>query len=283
MRINDRILCLVPWASGLRNFQSHESRVRSHIIFILLGFLISGCTTEYNLATQQQETLLYDTDKEIAMGDSISQGVEKKYPPIEDVDLNERIERVLKRIVEVCDRTELVYFIKVLDDDMVNAISLPGGYVYIFRGLMDKLKTDDQLAAVIGHEIGHITAKHAVKKLQAAYGALLVQAASYQAGGGRVAQGVGLALASIFMEHSQQDEFQADRLGVKYMKKAGFNTQGMVDVIRILRKEQQRAEPHQFSYWRTHPYLSQREAVVSQEIKGKMEYQEYIKLIGDSK
>ncbi|MBF0522709.1 MAG: M48 family metalloprotease [Candidatus Omnitrophica bacterium] len=254
-------------------------------IFILFLFsvFLSGCTTEYNLATDQQETTLYNTDKEVDMGYAFSRQVEKEYKVVEDVDVNERVERILKRIVEVCDRNDIVYFIKVIEDkkdkDILNAVSLPGGYVYIFKALYDKVKDDNQLAGVIAHEVGHITARHAVKRLQAAYGAMVLQIASIQAGSS-VATGVNLALNTLFSQYSQDDELQADQLSVKYLKRAGFDPKGTVGVLELLKAEEEKAPTMPLSYWRTHPFIAQRIASVDKEISGKLQFRDYLNLTG---
>lgn len=252
-------------------------KIRNAIIIML--FLFSGCTNEYNLATKQEEKMMYGTDREVEIGGVIAQRFEEKYKVMADVDINERLERVLKRIVDVCDRKDVVYFVKALDDDLVNAVSLPGGYIYIFRGLLDKIKNDDQLAGVIAHEVGHITARHAVKRIQNSYGYMFVQAAAVGTGNGEFAAGVNFALTSLFMEHSQQDEFQSDELGVKYMKEAGFDPQEMVKVLEILRAEQLREPLREYSYWRTHPHIPQRIATVNQEITGELKFRDYLQLM----
>ena len=132
----------------------------------VLFFICPGCSSEYNLATKQQETLIYDADKEVDLGAKVARQIEKHYKINTDVDVNERVEKILKRIVAVCDRKDIVYFIKVINEDYMNAASLPGGYVYVFQGLLDKIDNDDQLAGVIAHEVGHINARHAVKQIQ---------------------------------------------------------------------------------------------------------------------
>ena len=249
----------------------------------LLGMVcvinLMGCVHEYNLATQQEENLLYGTEKEISIGQSVSQQVEKQYKINTDVDLNERVEKVLDKIVAVCDRRDLVFFIKVIDEDLMNAVSLPGGYIYVFRGILDKVDNDDQLAGVIAHEVGHITAKHAIKQLQNIYGAMLLQLATAQVAP-RVTGAVNFALTSLFLEHSQQDEFMADRLGIKYMRKAGYDPQEMVIFLGKLQKEHEKEPLRLYSYWRTHPHIPERIASAKQEVTGKMEFKDYIQLIG---
>ena len=96
----------------------------------------------------------------------------------------------------------------------------------------------------------------------------------------RTAAGLNLALTSLFLDYAQQDEFQADELGLKYMTQAGFDPKGMTQVLDILRAYDRKQPAQRFSYWRTHPYLSQRIAKVNGEIKGEMEFEDYIHLIG---
>ncbi len=247
-------------------------------ICVLLPLLVLGCTTEYNLATQKQETLIYSTEKEIKIGDKIAPKIEARYEIVTDIDVNERVDRIFKRIIAVCDRKDLVYFIKIIDEDPINAISLPGGYVYIFRGLIDKIENDDQLAGVIAHEVGHITAKHGVKKMQNAYAAMALQVAAVSSRGTNVANGTNLALASLFLEYSQQAEFEADRLSVKYLKKAGFDPAEMAEFLKIVKREKNKAPLKKFSYWKTHPNLSQRISVVNQAVTGKLEFRDYLNL-----
>ena len=253
------------------------------ILFLgLFSFLfLTACATEYNLATNKEEALMYGTDKEVQIGESFARSIEKYYENkiVTDIDINERVEKILKKIVAVSDRSDLVYFIKVIDEDTMNAVSLPGRYIYVFKGLIDKIKSDDQLAGVIAHEVGHINAKHSLKRIQASYGAMLIQVAAATTKARNVSGGLNFALTSLFMENSQQDEFEADALGVKYMKAAGYNPQEMIKVLEKLRAEQEKAPIRAYTYWRTHPHLTERIAAVNTVISGKMEFRDYIRMI----
>ncbi len=251
--------------------------------FFSIGCLLifCGCTSQYNLATRQEETLLHGTEKEIKIGEGVAQQIETHYTISSNVEDNERVQRVLDRIVEVCDRQELVYVIRVIDEDTVNAVSLPGGYIYIFKGLLDKLETDDQLAGVIAHEVAHIAAKHAMKRLQAAYGYALLAVVSVASGDGDLAQGAQVAYMSVFLAHSREDEFQSDELGVKYMKKAGYDPQAMIEVLTILRDNEKKEPLRELSYWRTHPYLGERISSANKNISGELHFRDYLNLMGN--
>ena len=257
-------------------------KIGACIFLVSLTASVIGCTTEYNLATNQEETLLFGTEKEVKLGEAISLEFDKKNKLVTDVDVNERVSQILRRIVDVCDRKELLYSIKIVDEDKVNAFSLPGGFVYVNKGLIDKIGNDDELACVIGHEVGHITAKHSIKKMQSLYGYTFLKVLTVQTThSSDMARGLDLAFASIFTEYSREDEFLADKLGIKYVKKAGYNPLAMVTFLKKLGKIQEKEPPGQFTYWRTHPYVAQRIAAVNQEISGNLEFKDYLNLMGE--
>lgn len=248
------------------------------LLALMMMFSISGCTAEYNVATQQQEYYIFSTEKEIKVGEGIAQQFNNKFKMVEGIDENARVEAILDKLVAVCDRQDIVYFIKIIDEEDINATALPGGYIYVFKGVLDHAKNDDQLAGVIAHEIGHITAKHGLKRLQASYGALLLQLASIESRS-NIGPGVNLALTSLFFEYSQNDELEADKLAVKYMEKAGYDPKEMMGFLETLRKEDDKKPLRRFSYFRTHPHIPERIANINQIVNGEMQFRDYIRLI----
>lgn len=250
--------------------------------FIFLLLILCGCSTQYNTATNRQETLLYGDEKEKNIGASMAIQAEKQFMIDSDVDINERVDRILKKIVAVCDRQDLVYTVRVIDEDDVNAFSLPGGYVFLFKGLIERVKNDDQLAAVIAHEVAHVTAKHAMKRLQGAYGAMALEGLAIASGSGAAAIGTSLTASSVFLHNSRDDEFEADRLGIKYMAKAGYDPSEMRGMLAKLLEYQNKLPPRPLMYWRTHPYIPQRMAQASM-ATGKTEFRDYLNLTGEDK
>jgi septum formation protein len=261
-----------------------------HALGLMIIFTVSGCggiSTSFNPATDRQETSMYSTDREVQIGAAVAQEIEKDFKIIDDEALNARAERITSRIVKVCDRKELVYITKVVEEKdlkgekpMVNAVSLPGGYIYVFKGLMDYIKNDDELAAVIAHEVGHITARHSIKRLQASYGnlALVVTA---MATSSSAAGGMAITLESLMLAYSQDDEIQADNLGIKYMKAAGFDPNGMVAMLEQLQEYDRKQPPRPKMYGRTHPYVHQRIASADRMVKGELSFRDYIRLTGE--
>ncbi|MBF0569278.1 MAG: M48 family metalloprotease [Candidatus Omnitrophica bacterium] len=256
--------------------------------FLPVILLLSGCSgisSNFNTATNEQETTFYSTDKEQQIGAAVAQEVEKEYKVVDDPAINERVDRITRKLAAICDRKDLVFVAKVIeekketDEKSVNAMSLPGGYVYIFRGLMDYIKDDGELAAVIGHEIGHIAARHSIKRLQASYSNLALILAAIRAPA--VAGGLAAMMDTLFFKYSQDDEIQADGLGVKYMKLAGYDPSGMVRMLEALQEYDRKQPIRPKMYASTHPYVHQRIASVNRIIAQDLSFRDWVRLTGE--
>ncbi|MDD5594726.1 MAG: Maf and M48 domain-containing protein [Candidatus Omnitrophica bacterium] len=240
---------------------------------------LAGCSTEYNIVTGEEESYMYSTDKEVQMGTAIDKQVAEEYKMAEDPLMQKRVEDIGKKIAAVCDRKDISYHFKVLEDEEVNAVSLPGGYVYIFKGLIEKVSSDDELAGVIGHEVGHIVARHSIKKLQAQqlYTVLMIAtAASTQSG--QVASAADLAFTQIMLGYSREDELLADQLGTRYAKLAGYNPQGMITFLTKLQDLNRRRPLQPINYFKTHPYVPDRVRIVKQELGQGVTFNDYINI-----
>lgn len=247
-------------------------------ICYLLFAIFSGCATEYNVATQQQESLMFGTEKEVQIGQALSKQFEKEYKLVEDTSVQERVDIIGQKIAAVCDRRDILYHFKVIDEKDVNALSLPGGYIYINSGLIEHAANDDELAGVIAHEVAHVTAKHSMKKLQALYGYTFLNILTAVTTSPDFKQGVDLAFLQILTGYSREDETLADKLAVKYTKKAGYDPVGMVSFLEKLKEVHQKEPLKPYNYWRTHPYISSRIAAVKSAALGQIEFQDYLNL-----
>ncbi|HOX55233.1 MAG TPA: Maf family nucleotide pyrophosphatase, partial [Candidatus Omnitrophota bacterium] len=245
------------------------------ILVILLAANLFGCASEYNVATGREDLIMFDNEAEIKMGQSVARSFEEKYKPVQDYALQAKVDEIGQKIVAVCDRKDINYRFKVLDEKEVNAVSLPGGYVYLFKGLTDKVDNDNEIAGVIAHEVGHIVAKHIIKKLQAALGYNLMNILLIPTRNAQAIQGANAAFAAVFLAYSQEDELLADKLAVKYTKLAGYNPEGVLTLLEKLKDEK---EIREFSYWRTHPYITQRIAMVRSQLRGGMDFIDYINI-----
>jgi MAF protein len=242
-------------------------------------FLVAGCSTEYNVATQKEETYFYSTDREIALGQAIKKEVEKKYKFVDDPLIQKRAEDIGQKIVNVCDRKDIDYEFKVLDDEEVNAVSLPGGFVYVNKGLVEKVANDDELAGVLAHEVGHIVARHSVKKLQALQGysllrLLMATAPMTQA----IGEAADYAFTELLLGYGRDDELLADQLGTRYLKLAGYNPHAMIDFLLKLEEVNRRKPLQPKSYFKTHPYVPDRIRVVKQELGEQINFNDYINI-----
>ena len=251
--------------------------------------LAAGCapSSSYNVGTQRQETMFISTDREVALGESVTKQVEKEFDVIRDPELLQRLDRIGSRIAAVADRKDLTYRFTIVemkpkDDpdekDQPNAFALPGGPVYVSKALMELAKTDDELASVVGHEMGHIAGQHAMKRLQGAIGLQMLEllAAGTRAADAQTRQGMELAFASLLTEYSQQDELEADRLGVKYMTEAGYSPEAAISFMQRLRDYTFKQPTRRYSYFRTHPYYADRIRLMRQNAQGQITFDDYI-------
>ena len=237
------------------------------VVLVPVFLLIAGCATVYNPATEKEEVIFIDEKSEIAIGAGTARRLEKKYSLYEDAKAVRYVSRIGREVARAGDRPNLEYHFRILDIEQVNALALPGGFVYVTRGLLDRVGDDDELAAVLGHEIGHIAARHGVKKLQAQLGygllfTLVFREAKYK----DIEQALDTAANLISLGYSRSDELLADRLGTRYSYRAGYGLKGMLSFLKKLKK-MEKQEPFLLDVLlSTHPPTSERMKVVEEEV-----------------
>ena len=258
---------------------------RAEIWFGMLLCVLTGCVrTSYNLATQREEISMTSTDKEIDLGRKLAKQVEKELPLVQDETVQQRVRTIGTRLAAVCDRHELVYQFAVVQQDDINAFSLPGGYVFVNEGLVKKTKSDEELAAVIAHELGHVCARHAMKRYETTLGTQLLALASIVAAkrGGSAVHGIGMAVQAAQLAYARQDELDADRLGVKYLKAAGYDPKAMLTFLQRLREVEKSHTQYlprglvRPQYAMTHPFIPERIRGVKEAIFGVADYVDYL-------
>ena len=246
---------------------------------LLTTVFLSGCSTEYNLVTKQEEKFYYNTDKEVQMGQSVNRQVQKEYKFTGDPLQLKRVQDIGQKVAAVSDRKEIDYYFQVLDDDEINAVSLPGGYIYVNSGLIDKISSDDELACILAHEVGHIVARHSIKKLQAMQGySILRVLVAVAPGTGEVGPAADAAFTQFLLGYSREDELLADQLGARYAKLAGYDPHGMISFLEKLQDINRRMPLTEKNYFRTHPYASDRIRVVKQELNEEIDFSDYINI-----
>lgn len=249
------------------------------LFFLVVLFGLVGCiSTEYDVTTHQNEFYMISVEKEVAMGRGAARSINKEMDLSYDPAIVNRVRRIGNQLAKFSDRKELTYYFDVIAKDEINAFALPGGYIYIFEELVENLKTDDELAFVLAHEIGHIAARHSVKRYQAAIGANLLLLGSTQVRStGNVSPTMGslLILNTLLSGYSQDDELIADSLAVKYTKAAGYDPKAGILVMKTL-EEKDKDKLRRISYFRTHPFTIQRIRRIKEELGLPLSFTEII-------
>ncbi len=212
----------------------------SFAALVCLLFL-QGCAT--NPATGERDLVFMSENSEIALGREYNKQVLAQTAPYEQEKLQAYVQEIGERVAAVSHRGNLYYRFTVLDTPGINAMALPGGYIYINRGLVAHLNSEAELAAVLAHEVGHVTARHAVR--QHASGTLAGVFSTAVAIGTGVRQAADLANllgTAVVRGYGREMELEADRLGAEYLARAGYDPQAMVGVLRALKAQEQHAE-----------------------------------------
>jgi len=235
--------------------------------------LLLGCTTIYNPATERNEIILIDSKSEVALGRNMDRQVRQKYEIVDDAAAISRLNRIGQKVAANCDRKDIAYHFSIIKDKEFNAFASPGGFIYVNSGLIEAA-TDDELACVVAHEIGHVAARHSVKRIQTVLGYQIVMSIALGLSGAEnVSSAVNVAFNVINLGYSRSDENLADKLSVKYAKRSGFNPYGMVTFFEKLRKESERKGPRlQIEFLSSHPNIEERIKNVKNEI-AKLEQQ----------
>ncbi len=243
--------------------------------------LLNGCiSSEYNVGTHQQDVYLFSTEREVAMGENIAKKIAREFKISSNPFDIERVDKVTSRLLKFVDRKEISYYFYIIEEDdkgkgQVNAFALPGGYVYIFKDLLD-LINDDELSFILAHEIGHIVSRHSIKRLQAAMGYNFLVVVSKAANASpQFSRGLSFALAQILVGYSREDELNADELAVKYCRSAGFDPEAGIAVHEKLYAENKK-KVRSLSYFRTHPFTSQRIRRIKETLHLPLDVNDYI-------
>ena len=223
-------------------------------------FCVSGCAR--NPVTGGYQLMLISEGQEIAMGREYDPQLVGMFGLYDDPAMDRLVSDVGARMAALSERPNLPWTFRVVDDPLINAFAVPGGFVYMTRGILAHFESEAQMAAVIGHEIGHITARHSASQIsrqqlaQVGLGVGVILAP-------HLADFAGLAgagLSVLFLKFSRDNERQADDLGFRYMVEAGYDPRGMVDVFEMLNRVSGGAEGGGIPTWlSTHPDPGDRE------------------------
>ncbi len=204
---------------------------------IVLAITLAGCSA--NPVTGKKDFTLISKDEETAMGAQGHRDILKTMKRYNNASLQAYVNGIGQALARKSHRSGIRYTFTVLDDPSVNAFALPGGYIYITTGLMAYLNSEGELAGVLGHEIGHVTARHGVKQQSASIASAIlldILAKKTSAGNARSLNQFGTAL---IRGYGRDHELQADQLGAEYLARVGYQPQSMIDVVRVLKAQEE--------------------------------------------
>ncbi len=224
------------------------------VALLAATLFLSACAT--NPVTGRRELSLVSSSQEIAMGREAAEEVASSIGVYPDGALQGYVANIGKLMAASSERPDLPWSFAVVDDPSVNAFALPGGFIFVTRGMLAHMNSEAQLAAVLGHEIGHVTAKHSVHRISRAQltqfglGVGSILSEDLQRLGDLAGTGVGL----LFLKFGRDDENQSDQLGFKYALNSGYDPREMVPVFETLNRVSAGSGAERLPQWMsTHP------------------------------
>lgn len=196
-------------------------------------------------------------DQEIALGRQNAEQINAQLPVVTDPHISAYMQELGSQIARRTSRADLDWHFYVINTDQVNAFALPGGYIYVNRGLIESTDKLDELAGTLGHEIGHVIQRHSVKQMETAQktnvgvAVLCTLTNICETGLGQAAVQVGGS--AFFARHTRLDELQADSEAVVNVTRAGFDPNGIPELFEVLLRERQREPTKLESWFASHP------------------------------
>lgn len=240
--------------------------MRPCLLLVLLA-AAAGCAV--NPATGARQFMLVSESQEISMGREYDKEVAASIGLYPDSGLQRWIQQFGARLAATSERPNLPWTFRVVDDPVVNAFALPGGFIYVTRGILAHLNSEAELAGVVGHEIGHVTARHSASQMSKQQLAQLGLAVGTIASPdfARYSGLAGQALGVLFLKFSRDNESQADDLGLRYMRRAQYDAREMPHVFEMLTRVSQSQGGGRVPEWlATHPNPENRRGRIEQEV-----------------
>ncbi|HOJ30786.1 MAG TPA: M48 family metallopeptidase [bacterium] len=227
---------------------------------LIAVMFFSGCATYYNPVTGKQETTAYTEQDEIDMGIALDKKICSEFKIVENPEKAfPGFTSICSRVARNNDRNHLNYTFRVIENKEVNAFSIPGGFVYVYTGLLQQVNSPDELACIVGHEIGHICNRDGVHRLEKQI--LYSIPASILFGSGRqkaIQQAADAVFTLSMLKYSRSQEIEADTLGMTYAYRAGFNPEGMISFFKKMEELEKNQPSIPLTFLRDHPETKER-------------------------
>lgn len=227
-----------------------------------------GCAS--NPATGRRRFNLISMEQEIRMGREADGQISETMGLYDNDALQSYVSNIGVAMGVNSEWPDLPWTFRVVDDEAVNAFALPGGYIYLTRGILAHFNNEAQLAGVLGHEIGHVTARHAATRIsrmqitQLGVGLAMVLEPELQ----QIAPLAGIGMQLLFLSYSRSDEHESDELGVRYMADQGYNPESLIDVMETLRRVSAAGGGGRLPEWQaTHPHPENRQENIRRQIR----------------
>lgn len=241
---------------------------------LLIGAAIALSSCAANPVTGRQDFMLISEAEEIELGRKVAASVTREHGLYDDARLAAYVGDLGRKLGKLSHRPQLDYSIEILDSPVVNAFAAPGGHLFFTRGILATLNSEAELAGVIGHEIGHVTARHSAQQLSRAQaaqiGLIIPQVLGLPVLSGLAEVGMGL----FFMKYSRDNEREADSLAVEYATRAGYDASQMAGFFEMLQRMDPQSDRSGMPAWfSTHPSPEDREQAIktqSQEAQRRM-------------
>lgn len=210
-----------------------KSLISTTLLLSVIGFTTS-CAV--NPVSGKKNFVMMSESQEVSLGASQHKQVLKRYKPYNNAALQAYVENIGQQLAKHSHRNNIKYKFTVVDDPSINAFALPGGYIYITTGLMAYLNSEGQLAGVLGHEIGHVTARHGVRQQSRNMATNVLASVLINKVGN--AQAIQQMSTAVTRGYGRKHELESDRLGSEYLARVGYRPKNMIKVVEVLKAQE---------------------------------------------
>jgi predicted Zn-dependent protease len=236
------------------------------VVFLIFGLILFNCATTG--PGGKKSLILIGTKDEVAIGQNFAKEVEAQNKVTPDTIWGNYVNQVGQKVSSFSDRKDIQYHFTVLESPEINAFACPGGFIYVYTGLLKVIDNEAQLAGVLGHEIGHVVARHSVKRLQQVLGLQVLLSLTLGESSELTQKAVGTGVTLIMQGYSRQNEFEADYDGTLYMTRAGYDPKGMLQLFEKFKElEKNRKSTFVDELLASHPPTPERITKVEEETK----------------